>query len=164
MKIVIRQYKDSDHDKVKEMVEKLMDYVVWKDPIKRIRRLALYGEVFTQKLLEKMKKQNGMIFIAEVESNIIGFASCYPSDSQSKENLLEVIPTQVGNLSDLYVEKEYRGKGVGHKLLANVEVYLKQKGCDSLWVEVFAPNEHAHRYYKKTGFIDREIGMLKKLK
>ena len=52
MNITIREYQDSDKDILQEMVEKLMDHVVSKDPIKRIRRMPQYGNVFANNLLE----------------------------------------------------------------------------------------------------------------
>ena len=48
-------------------------------------------------------------------------------------------------------------------MLQMMEKYFKEKGCNSMWISVFAPNENAHNMYKKFGFVDREIGMLKQI-
>ncbi|OGM20442.1 hypothetical protein A2714_01275 [Candidatus Woesebacteria bacterium RIFCSPHIGHO2_01_FULL_38_9] len=162
MDITFREYRETDRQLLQSLIEKLMDYVVSTDPIKRIRRLDGYGALTLKKLLKKINKNNGKIFFAEDDSKVIGFVSGFVG-TQSKENLLERVPTKVGYIEDLFVEKEYRGKHVGTNLLEKMEKYLKDKGCDSLWLEVFVPNTSAHEYYKKLGFMDREVGMLKKL-
>jgi len=162
MKIIIREYQDSDKELLKTTIESLMDYVVSTDPIKRIRRMPGYGDVELERTLEKIKKNKGKIYFAESDSKVVGYASCFIT-TQSKDNLLEVIPTKLGQLEDLYVEKQYRKKGIGKLLINKVEEYLRKQGCDSIWVEVFASNNKAYEYYKKSEFIDREIGMLKRL-
>jgi hypothetical protein len=44
-----------------------------------------------------------------------------------------------------------------------MEHYLKAKNCDHIWLTVVAYNP-AHKFYQKYGFINREIGMIKKVK
>jgi hypothetical protein len=44
-----------------------------------------------------------------------------------------------------------------------MENYLKAQGCDTVWLDVFAANTQAHSVYLKNGYVDREIGMLKKI-
>jgi ribosomal protein S18 acetylase RimI-like enzyme len=160
----IREYQESDREILQTLIEKLMDYVVSVDPIKRIRRMPGYGPHYLKKTLKKYHHNQGKIYLVEYEENIIGYIFGFVADKQSKVNLLEVIPTQLGIIDDLYIDEKYRSKGIGTFLMDKMEKYLKDQGCDSLWLEVFAPNVNAHKYYRKLGFMDREIGMLKKIK
>jgi ribosomal protein S18 acetylase RimI-like enzyme len=41
------------------------------------------------------------------------------------------------------------------------EQYLMQHGCDVLRVEVFVPNQGAHAFYRKLGYQDMDIDMVK---
>jgi len=139
-----------------------MDYIVSTDPIKRVRREPGYGGVALKKLLGKIKENNGKIYFAEIDTKIVGYIAGYVG-KQSEEKLLEVIPSKTGYIEDLYVDQDFRGKKVGTALMQKIEEYFKNLECDSLWIEVFAPNQKAHSYYKKLGFADREFGMHKKL-
>ena len=69
----------------------------------------------------------------------------------------------MGEVLELFVEEKYRGQGIGTKMLAMMEDYFKEKNCDSMWISVFAPNNTAHELYKKFGFTNRDIGMLKNI-
>ena len=148
MDVEIREYQDKDKELLKSLIEKLMDCVVTTDPIKRIRRMKRFGEVNMKRLLKKIDNNGGNIFFAEVDGKVVGYVAGFIS-KQSKENLLEVIPTKLGIIDDLYVDDNYRGKQIGTTLMGKIEEYFKSIDCDSIWIEVFAPNKKAHDYYKK---------------
>ena len=162
MDISFREYTDNDKKLLTELVMKLMDFVILTDPIKRIRRMPGYDEVGIKRLLNKINKNKGKIFFVQNNKKVIGVAVCFIV-KQSKENLLEVVPTKLGQLEELYLEEEYRGKGIGRLMLEHVQKYLKSRGCDTLWLTVFAHNKNARDFYIQEGFIEREIGMLKQL-
>lgn len=163
MDITVREYQDSDKSTLQSILERLQDYVVATDSIQRIRRTEEFGLQALNNTLETYKTNNGEILFAETDGKIIGYCFGFVHDKQSEENLLEVIPTQLGVVEDIFVDENYRGQGIGKMLLAEMEKYLKEKGCDSLWLEVFAENKEAHNAYLKMGYLDREIGMLKKI-
>lgn len=48
---------------------------------------------------------------------------------------------------------EYRSKGFGSKLLRVAETFLSESGCECLYVDTYANNRDAIRYYTKEGFI-----------
>lgn len=163
MEVSFREYQESDKELVRQFIEKLQDYVVATDPIKRVRRLPGLSELGLKKVLEKLEKNRGKVYFAHEGEKNVGYIFGFVCDKQSEEKLLEVVPSQVGQIEDVYVEEEFRGRGVGKLLMEKMESYLKEQGCDSVWLEVFAPNTNAHGTYTKLGYVDREIGMLKKL-
>jgi len=163
MNISVREYQVSDKALVQVFIEKLQDYVVATDPIKRIRNLPGLSDLSLRNVLEKLEKNQGRVYFAQDGEKIVGYIFGFVCDKQSEEKLLEVVPSQVGQIEDVYVEEEYRGKGIGKLLMEKMEVYLRDQGCDSIWLEVFAPNFGAHDAYVKMGYMDREIGMLKKI-
>lgn len=164
MNINIREYSDKDLLFVKKSFESLHDYVVSIDPIKRLRKMPAYLDIFFGKFLNNIKNKQGQIFIAEVEGKPIGFIAGFVADKQSAENLLEVIPSQLGIISDIYIEHKYRGKGVGMNLIKTIEAFLSDKNCDAIWIDTNAFNTNAIKLYKTSGFIEREIGLLKNIK
>jgi len=163
MEIQIREYSDADVSYIKLSFEKLHDYVISIDPIKRIRKMPRYIDVFFNKFLINIKNNQGKIFIAEDNEKPIGFIAGFIADKQSEENLLEVIPSQLGIVSDVYIEKEFRGKNIGKMLMEAIEKYLVDKKCDALWVDTNEFNTHALHLYKSVGYTAREIGLIKKL-
>lgn len=87
----------------------------------------------------------------------------YKDKDRALKNKLEIGPHKLGEVLKIYLDEEYRRKGIGKTMLQMMEKYFKEKGCNSMWISVFAPNENAHNMYKKFGFMDREIGMLKQI-
>jgi len=85
-------------------------------------------------------------------------------EKQTKESLLECVPTKAGRVDDLFVYPEYRSKNIGRLLMNKIEDYFKSKNCDVIKLNVFAPNIRAHEFYKKLNYQDRLIGMLKIIK
>ncbi len=164
MDIKIREYTEKDLLFVKSSFENLHDYVVSIDPIKRIRKMPGYLEVFFEKFVNNIKNNQGKIYISEFEGKPIGFVGGFVADKQSEENLLEVIPSQLGIISDIYTIPEYRGKKIGGRLIKQIEEYLVSKNCDAIWINTNGFNTSALRLYKSIGFSEREIGLMKKIK
>lgn len=160
MTIKIREYTQRDKTVLEKSYGKLQDYLVEIDPLKRLRREVGYVEYNVDKLLKLISSNEGIIFIAEDNGLFCGFITGFIM-KQSKENLLEVVPTRLGEILDLYVAEEYRGKHIGSELMNKMETYLKEKGCDSIWINVSAFNENAHKFYSSYGYSNREIGLIK---
>lgn len=61
------------------------------------------------------------------------------------------------NIHDIIVLKAYRGKGLSHKMLEEVENIAVSKGCCKLTLEVLEGNLIARASYNKFGFSDYEL-------
>jgi ribosomal protein S18 acetylase RimI-like enzyme len=160
--ITVRDYSPSDKEFLKSTKVGLQAYLVGIDPIKRLRIEPGYGEHFTDQLIKDIESDNGKILIVEDSGIPFGTVSGVIK-LQSQNNLLEIVPTKLGIILNLFVEEAYRGKGHGKRLIAEIESYFIENGCDTSWLDVVAFNMHAHDLYEKLGYSDREIGMLKKL-
>lgn len=62
------------------------------------------------------------------------------------------------NVHDLAVLPEWRGRGVGHALLAAVEDRARRAGCCKLTLEVLETNARARSVYERFGFRDYALG------
>lgn len=158
--ISIKNYSIEDKELLIQFIEDLQDYLVQIDPLKRLRRLPLYGQKYIADLLKKIKENNGAIFIARIESVPVGFIAG-TIKIQDEENLLECIPTKAGRVQELIVSEKHRGKKIGSQLMQKIEEYFQQQNCTIVRVEVFEPNESAHNFYKKLEYRDRVIDMIK---
>lgn len=162
MNITFREYQSADRELLKDMMNRLENHVKTLDPLKRIENNPGFDEISVTESLEHVEKYNGKICFAEDEGKVIGHIIGVIWE-QSEKNRLEIGEHKLGEVIDLYLEEEYRGKGLGKKMLSMMEEYFKLHNCDSMWIGVFADNTSAHEMYKNFGFRDREIGMLKQL-
>jgi ribosomal protein S18 acetylase RimI-like enzyme len=56
------------------------------------------------------------------------------------------------NIHDIAVVPEFRGQGIGRKLLEAVEQDARDLGCGKVTLEVKADNEVAQQVYRRVGF------------
>ena len=162
MKVKIREYQESDRTAFVKLMEHLMDYIASIDDLKRIRRMPEFGESHTKRTLQKVAENNGMIYVAELDSELVGVVVGTILE-QSKEDQLEHVPSKFGEVLEIVVEAGYRGKGVGTMLMNKLEEYFKKSNCNMSGVGVLAPNKNAHRLYDKLGYEDRSFYMTKDL-
>lgn len=83
-------------------------------------------------------------FIArDGNNNIMGYTTCFFT-----------YHTWVGKslyMDDLYVREEYRGRGIGSRLIKNVIAFAKEKECNKLRWQVSNWNTSAIEFYQKIG-------------
>lgn len=56
------------------------------------------------------------------------------------------------NISDFYIDPEFRGRGLGRSLLAAIEREARERGCCKLTLEVQENNSRARSIYRQFGF------------
>lgn len=89
-------------------------------------------------------EQNHAQYVAVVEDRLVGWADIVPISRQSMGH--------VGTLG-MGVVAEYRGQGIGNRLLEITIAHAWREGLKRLELEVFADNEIAiDLYYEKHGY------------
>ncbi len=163
MKITFKCYRKTNFKDLERCMEKLQDFLVKIDPLKRLRRLPEYGEDYTKNLIKKVFKQEGIIILMYDKEEAVG---CIAGiiEKQSKDDLLECVPTKSGRVLELFVLDSYRGLGLGKRLMQKMEDYFEKNKCDIVRIEVFVPNKKTRKFYQNLGYYDRVVDMLKKLK
>ncbi len=102
---------------------------------------AVLGE-----LIPEMKKiPTAIVFLARLDGEYAGMAICFIGFSTFYARPLI-------NIHDFTVRKEYRGKGIGGKLVAAVEKRAREIRACKLTLEVQEKNTSAIRLYEKCGF------------
>ncbi|HUN21756.1 MAG TPA: GNAT family N-acetyltransferase [Anaerolineales bacterium] len=95
-------------------------------------------------------------FVAEMDGRVVGFAalrvveSIFYSDPQ-------------GEITELYVEKQYRRAGVARALLALAEQVAKARGVQEMVVLTGSFNRPARKLYQSLGYEAGEIALCKGL-
>lgn len=157
--VKIVEYKNNKQVLVK-FIEELQDFLIQIDPLKRLRRLPEYGEIYIDNLLKKVKQHQGIIYIAEYENIPVGMIAGIIEDF-TKNDEIECIPSKPARILELIVSEKYRGQNIGSLLMQSIEGYFKKQGCDIVRVEVFEPNKKTHNFYQKLNYQDRAIDMVK---
>ncbi|KKI93496.1 hypothetical protein WQ54_04520 [Bacillus sp. SA1-12] len=96
-------------------------------------------------LFAKFERLESVIFIAEKDNEIIGFAQLYPVFSSLSLQ-------RVWLLNDFFISEDFRNLGVGKQLFSNVKeftILTKPKGIE---LSVEHENKQAWTFWEKQGF------------
>ncbi len=68
-----------------------------------------------------------------------------------------------GMLTEVYVEKPFRNRGVGTLALYEVEDFCRERGIRNVELQVLNRNKHAEKFYSKAGFhiLPRKVMLMK---
>jgi len=91
------------------------------------------------------------VLVAVEGKNVVGWASLNPFSARCAHAAIADV--------SVYVEREFRGKGVGFGLLCELARQAKHGGFRKLVLHALNGNEHGKRLYRKVGF--REVGVFR---
>ena len=97
---------------------------------------------------EYLSDPNSTTIVISVEDIIVGVASIH---------IIKKLTRILGVIEDVAVNKKYRGKGVGKKLVERLILIGKQKNCDKI---VLSSSEENSKFYEKIGFKKKELQMV----
>lgn len=158
----IKNYQEGYLGQVVRLFEGFQDYLIGLDPLKRLTKIANFGEKVVTATLKEVSQNRGVFYVAVDKEEVLGFAVGIV-ESPTEEQRLEAHLGVMGRITELYVDIPFRGQGIGKKLTEETERYLKEQGCEYIWVEVFVPNVKAHEFYKSVGYTNRDVDMIKKI-
>ncbi len=115
------------------------------------------GDNYKEFISGFIEKGNGAIFIAE-EDEAVGYCLVF-----IKDNIPIFKVKKLGYASDLFVKKEFRGKGISSKLVEEALKWFKEKGLKHISLQTYCSNDKARSIYKKMGFFEYKVEMRKKL-
>jgi GNAT superfamily N-acetyltransferase len=95
------------------------------------------------------------VHVAETEGKLIGFATL-------SARCVVRYPEPIGQIEELFVLEEYRGKKVGALLVAAAEKSAKELGCCRVYIESGYQHAPAHEFYEAKGYRKSGFYFLKK--
>lgn len=103
---------------------------------------------------------NWSCLVFELDKNMAG-AIIYKIVENPEDVILK--KRRYGYIEEMIVKKEFRGKGIGRKMLEVAKEDLKSKGIFELELDVWEKNEDARAFYLKHGFSNLRRKMHKDL-
>lgn len=162
MSITIHKYSTKDTDVLIHFMVELQIFLSELDSMKRIIKGPYFETFYIETLLEKVKKNTGIIYFAYHGTLPIWIIAGIIK-KQDAVNLSECVTSKSWKIIELFIEKGYRGQWVWTLLMQKIEAYFKQKKCDFVSIWAFAENIWAHKIYQHLGYKDRYYEMGKKI-
>ncbi len=130
----IRTYSPSDEQAVVALWRQIFGYPApHNDPLTVIQH--------------KMAVQPDLLFVAEVEGNVVG-------------TVMGGYDGHRGWIYSLAVTAAHRHKGIGAALMRHAEAALTQRGCLKINLQILASNGDVTAFYKKLGYsVEERISM-----
>jgi ribosomal protein S18 acetylase RimI-like enzyme len=142
------------------LVRKLTAETGWKDipeSQKKLLNRKKWNKHMNEVFERFLRRENSQIFIAKDElRRFIGYLFV----GESSNYLTEL---NLGFIYDIFVKEEFRGKGIGKKLLDKADEYCRKNGYSRIGLEVSTANESAINLYNKAGFKSERMYMAKEL-
>jgi GNAT superfamily N-acetyltransferase len=140
-KLTIRQATIQDLSKLVPIFEDYREYFYQtKNPV-----------MVEQFLFEKFEHLESVIFIAQHQEKVVGFAQLYPVFSS-------LTLQRVWLLNDFFIAEEFRGSGVGTQLFAIVKEFTLLTKSKGIELSVEHTNKKAWKFWEKQGFkMDEEF-------
>lgn len=100
-------------------------------------------------LEQVLSSEHSTFLLAEFERRLVGLVNVAVYEAPK----VPVFQPRVnGVVSDLIVTARFRRQGVGRRLLAEAESWVRQRGASSIELVVYEFNEGARRFYEKLGY------------
>ena len=99
------------------------------------------------------------IYVAREGEQVVGFMRFYLWETNSTVSARQ----KMLSIDDIGVDAALRNRGIGQKMMLQLQMLARDWGCDSIRLYVDAENESAYQYYLKCGFHVRNMGMGLKL-
>jgi len=121
-------------------------------PLKEAKKY--YSEYLKNDLESKWRK----VFVAIEKSEIVGLITC-----KTYRSLYVLGYKRFGYISNIYIKKDFRRKGIAEKLIKKATSWFKQRKAQKISLELYEKNKPAINLYHKLGFKNYSIKMRKKI-
>jgi len=155
---ILRFDERTQMQQLRECVIELQDFERALDP--RLPSGSDIVDEYIPQMLDRCKSCLGQIFVAEVDGNVAGYVTILTKVSSGE---LEDGDIEYGLVADLVVRQEYRGNGLGRKLLATAEDYASDHKVRWLRIAALAANRSAKKLYSSVGFSELFVELEKNL-
>lgn len=144
MTLNIREIQHSDNEMIAQIIRDALDEYGVGMPG------TVYTDPTTDKLFELFQVSKAVYWIVEKDGQILGGAGIYPTEG---------LPFAYAELVKLYLNKEWRGKGIGKMLIQKCIDSASNLGYRKIYMETMPELSDALELYKKMGFISLDSSL-----
>ncbi|RLE75019.1 MAG: hypothetical protein DRJ56_06410 [Thermoprotei archaeon] len=109
-------------------------------------------------VLKVREEDEHQVLVAESNGQVIGYILF-----RIRTDLPLWSPHKMATIYDLYVRPDFRRKGVATELLARALEVMRSRGATLVMITALVANEPALRLYRKMGFRDFRLTLVKEL-
>lgn len=153
--IEIRKHEWADFDSLKKLFLEMQIHEQQFDADRAQPTDALADKYISQ-LLKDVEERQGIILVAVDSSSVCGFAAGYAEEDLANQHHFFLI-------AELVVSAAYRGQGIGSNLVRSMENVARARGFKRAGIGVLVGNDRVHALYKRLGFRDYAIELMKEL-
>ena len=160
MKII--EYDSIYDEQIKNLLVELQNYLIDIDDWHTQVMIPEYRENIFKLDMNKVKKQNGKIYLS-IENSIVNGLIIGIVEEKDEIDKLTNDCAKTGSVLELVVKSNIRGNGIGKSLLDKIEEYFRSIYCKRINIEVFGPNKKGLYFYEKNDYIIRDAIVSKRL-
>ena len=159
---MIVEYEDKYLEDVKDLLVELEEYILSIDQDELDQLHEDYRDKQAELDLKKIQEQEGKCYLAIEDGKAVGLIMGIIREYDEYDYIDYKCP-KAGVITELIVSKNIRGKGLGNLLMTKMEKYFQEKACSYIFIDVFAYNENAIRFYDREGYHNRMHTVIKKI-
>jgi ribosomal protein S18 acetylase RimI-like enzyme len=103
-------------------------------------------------LADVANNSHSFLFVAVVRDRTVGFIS-----GELRQGSPTFLPKTWASVDDVFIEPEYRNRGMGRALLQSVQAWAQERGADGISLQVAAANARGRKFYEDLGFRDISV-------
>jgi GNAT superfamily N-acetyltransferase len=156
----IRKARLKDADEITKLWKRMMAY--HKKNFSASREFAGLkpgaDNIFKKFVIGNIRGRNGLVLVAEDKGRLVGYSLNF-----IKKNIKIFRIEKMGHMSDLYIDKKYRGTGLASGFRKLAMEWFKEKGLKYTTIHVTYHNKRALEIYRKWGYKEDHITMMGKI-
>lgn len=160
MKII--EYNEKYIEDIKNLLVELEEYIVSIDEDHLDQIHPDYRNKMALLDLEKVNKNNGKCYLAIENDKAVGLIMGVLRN-YDKYDYLDYKCPKSGEITELIITSKVRNKGIGNLLMKKMEDYFKSIGCEYVFIDVFAYNKNALKFYEKNNYHSRMVIDVKRI-
>lgn len=145
--IRLRAALPSDRDAVIDLIQVLNEHEA--DLTGDRQRARPAAAAYYDELMHRLSRRHGRIVLAESDGFVV--AAMGFSLDEDAAYVVDAVRRH-GTVTDLVVHEDWRGRGIGQRLLKEAERLTREAGLERLAIGVLVANEKAERGYRAFGF------------
>ena len=159
MNMTIRAYnRHTDARQLRRCVIGLQEFERQLDP--RMPSGESIADDYLVEMFMQCRQFAGSVFVCEQGEKLAGYITVH---TKYVSEDIDDGPREFGFISDVFVDEQFRGCGIGKALLSHAENHARENGASAMVIGVLASNNQAKSLYLAMGFKEFAIKLEKKL-